>query len=184
MTAFDLIIFDCDGILVDSEPISNRVFRDMLRELGAGATLDDMYERFLGHSMAHCLGLAREGARTRRPRRFRGPLLGADRRRPRGGAAAGARIEAVLDAMVVPRCAGRLSLGRGADGRRAGAHGGGGGHTRWGDGGESGGMTVFGYAASTPAHRLGEAGASVVFSRMSELPGLLSAPPPPPSGRS
>jgi len=27
---FDLIIFDCDGVLVDSEPIANRVLREML----------------------------------------------------------------------------------------------------------------------------------------------------------
>ena len=29
-----LVIFDCDGVLVDSEPITNRVLRDMLEELG------------------------------------------------------------------------------------------------------------------------------------------------------
>jgi HAD superfamily hydrolase (TIGR01509 family) len=31
---FDLIIFDCDGILVDSEGLANKVFVDMLAELG------------------------------------------------------------------------------------------------------------------------------------------------------
>lgn len=37
-----LVIFDCDGVLVDSEPISNRVFCDMLNGLGLSVTLDDM----------------------------------------------------------------------------------------------------------------------------------------------
>jgi phosphoglycolate phosphatase len=32
--SFDLIIFDCDGVLIDSEPIVNRVFVEMLGELG------------------------------------------------------------------------------------------------------------------------------------------------------
>ena len=31
---FDAVLFDCDGVLVDSEPITNRVLRDMLAELG------------------------------------------------------------------------------------------------------------------------------------------------------
>ena len=35
MPRFDLVIFDCDGVLVDSEVIVNRVFADMLNELGA-----------------------------------------------------------------------------------------------------------------------------------------------------
>jgi beta-phosphoglucomutase-like phosphatase (HAD superfamily) len=34
MNNFDLIIFDCDGVLVDSERIANEVFADVLnREL-------------------------------------------------------------------------------------------------------------------------------------------------------
>ena len=32
--AFDAVLFDCDGVLVDSEPITNGVSRDMLHELG------------------------------------------------------------------------------------------------------------------------------------------------------
>ena len=28
--SFDAVLFDCDGVLVDSEPITNGVLRDML----------------------------------------------------------------------------------------------------------------------------------------------------------
>lgn len=31
---FDAVLFDCDGVLVDSEPITNRVLTDMLGEPG------------------------------------------------------------------------------------------------------------------------------------------------------
>ena len=31
---FDAVLFDCDGVLVDSESITNGVLRDMLGELG------------------------------------------------------------------------------------------------------------------------------------------------------
>jgi HAD superfamily hydrolase (TIGR01509 family) len=60
MRRFDLIIFDCDGVLVDSERITNQVFCTMLNELGLPLTLDDMFEHFVGHSMQHCIGLITE----------------------------------------------------------------------------------------------------------------------------
>jgi HAD superfamily hydrolase (TIGR01509 family) len=49
-----LVIFDCDGVLVDSELITNRVYAKMLNELGVPVTLDDMFEQFVGRSMAYC----------------------------------------------------------------------------------------------------------------------------------
>jgi HAD superfamily hydrolase (TIGR01509 family) len=52
-----LVIFDCDGVLVDSEPITNSVFAQMLGELGISLTLPDMYERFVGQSTARCCEL-------------------------------------------------------------------------------------------------------------------------------
>lgn len=52
---YGLVIFDCDGVLVDSEPITNQVFADLLGELGLRLTLDETFEHFLGHSMARCL---------------------------------------------------------------------------------------------------------------------------------
>ena len=58
MRDFELVIFDCDGVLVDSEMLTNTVLRDMLLELGATVTLDDMFERFVGHTWERCLELA------------------------------------------------------------------------------------------------------------------------------
>jgi HAD superfamily hydrolase (TIGR01509 family) len=57
MGRFQLVIFDCDGVLVDSERITNRVFADMLNELGLAVTLEFMFERFVGNSFARCLDL-------------------------------------------------------------------------------------------------------------------------------
>jgi HAD superfamily hydrolase (TIGR01509 family) len=54
---FDLVIFDCDGVLVDSERLQNEVFVAMLRELGIEITLEGMFEQFVGHSMAYCMAL-------------------------------------------------------------------------------------------------------------------------------
>jgi HAD superfamily hydrolase (TIGR01509 family) len=53
---FDLIIFDCDGVLVDSERIANAVFARVLAEVcGLQFTLDDMFDTFVGHSRLQCL---------------------------------------------------------------------------------------------------------------------------------
>ncbi len=57
MSTFKLVIFDCDGVLVDSERITNRVFCSMLNELGLNVTLEDMFEHFVGLSMPQCVEL-------------------------------------------------------------------------------------------------------------------------------
>jgi len=31
---FELVIFDCDGVLIDSEPIANRIFSEQLAKVG------------------------------------------------------------------------------------------------------------------------------------------------------
>jgi HAD superfamily hydrolase (TIGR01509 family) len=46
----DLIIFDCDGVLVDSEVISCRAHADVLSRHGYPITSDEVFERFLGRS--------------------------------------------------------------------------------------------------------------------------------------
>lgn len=54
-----LVIFDCDGVLVDSEPISIGVLRQMIRTAGHEIDEDVAYTRFLGRSMASiCASLA------------------------------------------------------------------------------------------------------------------------------
>jgi HAD superfamily hydrolase (TIGR01509 family) len=46
----DLIIFDCDGVLVDSEVISCRVHADVLTRYGYPITAEQVHRRFLGRS--------------------------------------------------------------------------------------------------------------------------------------
>jgi HAD superfamily hydrolase (TIGR01509 family) len=47
---FDLVIFDCDGVLVDSEVISSRAHAQTLTRHGYPITADQVLERFLGVS--------------------------------------------------------------------------------------------------------------------------------------
>lgn len=49
-TPYDLVIFDCDGVLVDSEVISCRVHAEVLTRHGYPITAEQVRERFLGRS--------------------------------------------------------------------------------------------------------------------------------------
>jgi HAD superfamily hydrolase (TIGR01509 family) len=51
MTRFEAVLFDCDGVLVDSEPITNGVLRDMLEELGWKLSSAECMRLFLGKAV-------------------------------------------------------------------------------------------------------------------------------------
>ncbi len=50
---FDLVIFDCDGVLVDSERIAVRIDAIVLSRLGWELSEAEILERFVGRSDAH-----------------------------------------------------------------------------------------------------------------------------------
>ncbi|MBD2433986.1 MULTISPECIES: HAD family hydrolase [Fischerella] len=59
MNKFNLVIFDCDGVLVDSERIANAIFLEMLKEIGLFLTLEDMFNIFVGKSTAMCVEIVK-----------------------------------------------------------------------------------------------------------------------------
>ncbi len=54
------IIFDCDGVLVDSEYLASRVEAEVLRDLGLELTLDEVHDLFLGKTVDGVLDLIGE----------------------------------------------------------------------------------------------------------------------------
>ncbi len=48
---FQAVLFDCDGVLVDSEPITNGVLREMLNERGWAITQEECMRAFVGKSL-------------------------------------------------------------------------------------------------------------------------------------
>ncbi|MDR3454561.1 MAG: HAD family phosphatase [Rhodoferax sp.] len=48
---FEAVLFDCDGVLVDSEPITNGVLRDMLDELGWTLSVQECMRLFVGKAV-------------------------------------------------------------------------------------------------------------------------------------
>jgi HAD superfamily hydrolase (TIGR01509 family) len=57
---FDLVIFDCDGVLVDSERLAIRTEAEVLFHLGWPLTESEIVERFVGRSASYMHGAIEE----------------------------------------------------------------------------------------------------------------------------
>lgn len=98
-----LIIFDCDGVLVDSEPVANRVLARYLTELGLPHADGDT-DKYVGISIPSMIGRIEQEWNTSLPADFRDELWRRDRvafeteLRPISG------IADVLARLERPRC--------------------------------------------------------------------------------
>lgn len=98
------VIFDCDGVLVDSEPIGNAVLAELITELGIPTTPEQSIATYMGRSLASCLAMLEQRLGHPPPADF------ADRYR--AGVEAGWRRELrpvpgvveALDAIDLPTC--------------------------------------------------------------------------------
>lgn len=66
----ELAIFDCDGVLVDSERISNDVLARMLTDLGLPTTRADSMRLYMGRTVADCAAAIGEQLGRPLPRGF------------------------------------------------------------------------------------------------------------------
>ncbi|MEU5124416.1 HAD family hydrolase [Streptomyces asoensis] len=67
---YDLVIFDNDGVLVDSEPISNRLLAAYLTELGHPTSYEDSIRDYMGSAMHRIHDLVQERTGQRLPADF------------------------------------------------------------------------------------------------------------------
>lgn len=51
------VIFDCDGVLVDSETLGTQVLVDAVRDLGLSLTIEQAQVAFKGRPMSTCVAL-------------------------------------------------------------------------------------------------------------------------------
>ena len=47
----DLVIFDCDGVLVDTERVANQALADLVTDVGLPTSLDDSLRRYMGRAL-------------------------------------------------------------------------------------------------------------------------------------
>jgi HAD superfamily hydrolase (TIGR01509 family) len=103
-SGIDLVIFDCDGVLVDSEPIFNRAHAEILTQCGYRTTPRIIGERFCGISDAEMLAAIEREWGRRLPADYR------ERVRTLADAACEARLTALpgihetLDLVTAPIC--------------------------------------------------------------------------------
>ncbi|MFE5515600.1 HAD family hydrolase [Streptomyces sp. NPDC056529] len=67
---YDLVIFDNDGVLVDSEPISNTLLAGYLTELGHPTSYEDSLRDYMGSAMHRVHDLVEERTGQRLPADF------------------------------------------------------------------------------------------------------------------
>jgi len=95
-----LIIFDCDGVLVDTEPVSNRCFSQALNREGLAWDVPETMRRLMGRSLKSCIAIVEAELARKLPADFIERLqveTFAAFRRERVGAVAG--VEAAIDAL-------------------------------------------------------------------------------------
>ena len=101
-----VVIFDCNGVLVDSEPIANAVLADAFGRAGVGVTADTLAQRFHGRRLSDICKVVRGGDEANHAARFRSDGCG-------GNAASGLRAEL----RAVPHACPRTHLDPRAEGR-------------------------------------------------------------------
>ncbi|WP_329532964.1 HAD family hydrolase [Streptomyces sp. NBC_01450] len=67
---YDLVIFDNDGVLVDSEPISNTILAAYLTELGHPTSYEESIRDYMGSAMHRIHELIQERSGRRLPEEF------------------------------------------------------------------------------------------------------------------
>ncbi|MEW2519999.1 HAD family hydrolase [Actinacidiphila alni] len=67
---YDLVIFDNDGVLVDSEPVSNRILAGYLTELGHPTTFEDSVRDYMGAALHRVHDVVWERSGERLPADF------------------------------------------------------------------------------------------------------------------
>ncbi len=104
MDSFDLVIFDCDGVLVDSERITNRVFCALLTDIGLTVSLEDMFTHFVGKSTGQCMAIITDMLGHPPPPGFFEHYHQEAELALRNEVVPVPGIEAALDAITLPTC--------------------------------------------------------------------------------
>jgi HAD superfamily hydrolase (TIGR01509 family) len=101
---FDLVIFDCDGVLVDSEVISCRAHAEVLSRHGYPITEQQVLERFLGVSDRAARLIIEAETGRRLPADFEAQVKHATLRFYAGDLRAISYVDEAIAAIDLPKC--------------------------------------------------------------------------------
>lgn len=57
LNGIELVVFDCDGVLVDSEMLASTVLAEQLQDCGLSITADDCRQQFTGRSLSSVIDM-------------------------------------------------------------------------------------------------------------------------------
>jgi HAD superfamily hydrolase (TIGR01509 family) len=100
----ELVILDNDGVLVDSEPIANRVLASLLTEYGDPTTYEQAVERYMGTNLAYVREVVEPELGTALPGDFEARYHRELFARMRTELRAVSGVAAALDAIDVATC--------------------------------------------------------------------------------
>jgi HAD superfamily hydrolase (TIGR01509 family) len=104
MARFDLVIFDCDGVVVDSERLVFNVFGSFIRSLGVHLSDAETREQFLGRSLADCMAIVERLRGTPAPPGSLDRYTAERDRVLREGVQAVEGVREVLETLTIPYC--------------------------------------------------------------------------------
>jgi HAD superfamily hydrolase (TIGR01509 family) len=104
VASFDLVIFDCDGVLVDSEMLAADCLARLLTAHGRETDLQDVFARYLGRSMSAVASDYHQALGRPLPENFGADMAVELRRRFENDLKPISGIAAVLDRLAVPYC--------------------------------------------------------------------------------
>lgn len=95
-----LIIFDCDGVLVDSERLASEIFSQCLKENGIQLSAEECFRWFQGRSLDDCYRILRDKMADNLPEDFNEQLIVATHNGFGGSLKAVSGVREVLEALV------------------------------------------------------------------------------------
>jgi HAD superfamily hydrolase (TIGR01509 family) len=104
MARFDLVIFDCDGVVVDSERVVHAVFGAFIRSLGVHMSEAELHENFMGRRLTECMAIVEELSGTPAPPGALERYCAERDRVLREQVQPVAGIRDVLEALMIPYC--------------------------------------------------------------------------------
>lgn len=73
----ELVIFDCDGVLVDSEPLANEALAETFQAFGFDISVQTCIDEMKGHTLPYCFDLAERWCGKPVPEAFHAALQSA-----------------------------------------------------------------------------------------------------------
>jgi len=106
LSEYELVIFDCDGVLVDSESISCGTIAEIATELGFPMTTDEAITAFVGTSMDVVTTYLRPRIKEPLPSDFEQEYRNRIKQRFENELQPIPGIESVLESLTIPKCVG------------------------------------------------------------------------------